>query len=130
MLIGIENVCKSCQLEEVRCDALCGVILSIDRGEFVALVGQSGGGKSTLMNTLGFLDRPTSGSYHLAGEDIVAMNRDQRERIGNQQTGVVVQHFNLLVCNPALEKVELSLRVRPRNEWSNGDRVYGFHFAR
>ena len=111
-LIEIEDVCKSYQLEEVRVDALRGVSLTIDRGEFVALVGASGSGKSTLMNTLGCLDRPTSGSYRLAGEDIVTMNRDQRARIRNEQIGFVFQSFNLLNRTSALENVELPLMYR------------------
>ncbi len=111
-LIEIEDVCKSYQLEEVRVDALRGVSLTIDRGEFVALVGASGSGKSTLMNTLGCLDRPTTGSYRLAGEDIVTMNRDQRARIRNEQIGFVFQSFNLLNRTSALENVELPLLYR------------------
>ncbi len=111
-LIEVQDVCKSYQLEEVRVDALCGVTLSIDRGEFVALVGQSGSGKSTLMNTLGCLDRPTTGSYRLAGEEIVAMDRDQRARIRNEQIGFVFQNFNLLHRTSAVENVELPLLYR------------------
>ena len=111
-LIEIEDVCKSYQLEEVRVDALRGVTLTIARGEFVALVGASGSGKSTLMNTLGCLDRPTTGSYRLAGEDIATMNRDQRARIRNEQIGFVFQSFNLLNRTSALENVELPLLYR------------------
>ncbi len=111
-LIELVDVRKSYQLEEVRVDALCGVTLTIDRGEFVALVGASGSGKSTLMNTLGCLDRPTSGTYHLAGRDIVKMNRDQRARIRNEQIGFVFQSFNLLNRTSALENVELPLLYR------------------
>ncbi|MEC7409043.1 MAG: ATP-binding cassette domain-containing protein, partial [Planctomycetota bacterium] len=86
-LISIQNITKSYQLEEIRVEALRGVDLEISSGEFVALVGASGSGKSTLMNTLGCLDRPTSGSYRLAGSEIVTMNRDQRAQIRNQQIG-------------------------------------------
>ncbi len=111
-LIELVDVWKSYQLEEVRVDALRGVTLSIDQGEFVALVGASGSGKSTLMNTLGCLDRPTSGTYHLAGQDIVKMNRDQRARIRNEQIGFVFQSFNLLNRTSALENVELPLLYR------------------
>jgi putative ABC transport system ATP-binding protein len=108
-LIEISDVVKSYQLEEVRVDALRGVTLDIERGEFVALVGASGSGKSTLMNTLGCLDRPTSGSYRLDNRDIVTMNRDQRARIRNEQIGFVFQSFNLLNRTSALENVELPL---------------------
>lgn len=111
-LIELVDVCKWYQLEEVRVDALCGVSLTIRRGEFVALVGASGSGKSTLMNTLGCLDRPTSGTYHLAGRDIVKMNRDQRAQIRNEQIGFVFQNFNLLNRTTALENVELPLMYR------------------
>ncbi len=111
-LIEVEDVCKSYQLEEIRVDALRGVTLTIDQGEFVALVGQSGSGKSTLMNTLGCLDRPTSGSYRLAGEEIVDMNRDQRARIRNERIGFVFQSFNLLNRTSAVENVELPLMYR------------------
>ncbi len=111
-LIEVKDVCKSYQLEEVRVDALRGVTLTIDQGEFVALVGQSGSGKSTLMNTLGCLDRPTSGSYRLAGEEIVVMNRDQRARIRNEKIGFVFQSFNLLNRTSAIENVELPLLYR------------------
>lgn len=108
-LIEIEDVCKSYQLEEVRVDALRGITLDIERGEFVALVGASGSGKSTLMNTLGCLDRPSSGNYRLDNRDIVSMNRDQRARIRNEQIGFVFQSFNLLNRTSALENVELPL---------------------
>jgi len=108
-LISIRGVTKSYQLEEIQVDALRGVDLEIHSGEFVALVGASGSGKSTLMNTLGCLDRPTSGSYRLAGHEIVTMNRDQRAQIRNQQIGFVFQNFNLLNRTSALENVELPL---------------------
>jgi putative ABC transport system ATP-binding protein len=111
-LIEVTDVWKSYQLEEVRIDALRGVTFSIDQGEFVALVGQSGSGKSTLMNTLGCLDRPTSGSFRLAGEQIGEMNRDERAKIRNQQIGFVFQNFNLLNRTSAVENVELPLRYR------------------
>jgi ABC-type lipoprotein export system ATPase subunit len=111
-LIEVEDIWKSYQLDEVRVDALRGVSLTIERGEFVALVGASGSGKSTLMNTLGCLDRPTSGTYRLAGQDIVKMNRDQRARIRNEQIGFVFQSFNLLNRTSALENVELPLLYR------------------
>jgi ABC-type lipoprotein export system ATPase subunit len=94
---------------EVKVDALKAATLAIDAGEYVALVGPSGSGKSTLMNTVGCLDRPTRGSYRLAGEEVSSMSRDERARIRNQQIGFVFQNFNLLARTSALENVELPL---------------------
>ena len=82
--------------------------LDIEQGEYVALIGPSGSGKSTLMNTLGCLDRPTSGSYLLDGQEIAQMSRDERARIRNQQIGFVFQSFNLLNRTSALENVEVA----------------------
>ena len=90
-------------------EALKNVSLAIEQGEYVALVGASGSGKSTLMNLLGCLDSPTSGSYHLAGEEVSTMTRDARARIRNQRIGFVFQNFNLLARTSALENVELPL---------------------
>ena len=84
-LIEIRDVCKIYNLGEVKVDALKNAQLTIEQGEHVALIGPSGSGKSTLMNTLGCLDRPTSGSYKLAGEEIATMSNDGRARIRNQR---------------------------------------------
>ena len=108
-LIQLRDVTKVYDLGEVRVHALRPTSLTIEQSEFVALVGPSGSGKSTLMNTLGCLDRPTSGSYLLAGEEIVDMSRDERARIRNRQIGFVFQNFNLLNRTSALENVELPL---------------------
>ena len=108
-LIELSDVCKVYDLGEVKVEALKGTSLTIDRGEYVALVGPSGSGKSTLMNIIGCLDRPTSGSYLLAGEDVGKMSRDQRAHIRNQRIGFVFQNFNLLARTSALENVELPL---------------------
>jgi len=108
-LIQIRDVSKIYQLDEVEVRALDGIDLMMNRGEFSALIGPSGSGKSTLMNTLGCLDRPTSGSYLLDGAEVVNMTRDERARIRNKQIGFVFQNFNLLARTSALENVELPM---------------------
>jgi ABC-type lipoprotein export system ATPase subunit len=108
-LIELRGVAKVYSLGEVEVEALKNVSLNIDEGEFVALVGPSGSGKSTLMNTLGCLDRPTRGSYLLAGEEVATMSRDERARIRNRRLGFVFQNFNLLPRTTAMENVELPL---------------------
>lgn len=108
-LIELRDVWKIYDLGEVKVEALRGASLTIEQGEYVALMGPSGSGKSTLMNTLGCLDRPTKGSYLLAGEEVSEMSRDQRARIRNQRLGFVFQNFNLLARTSALENVELPL---------------------
>lgn len=108
-LIELRNISKIYDLGEVKVSALVDATLTIDKGECVALVGPSGSGKSTLMNTLGCLDRPTTGSYLLAGEEIATMESNQRARIRNQHIGFVFQNFNLLARTSALENVELPL---------------------
>jgi ABC-type lipoprotein export system ATPase subunit len=112
-LIELRNVRKVYDLGEVRVEALKDATLSIEQGEYVALIGPSGSGKSTLMNTLGCLDRPTSGSYLLAGAEIATMSGDERARIRNERIGFVFQSFNLLARTSALENVELPLMYAP-----------------
>jgi ABC-type lipoprotein export system ATPase subunit len=108
-LIEISEVGKVYRLGEVDVVALRKASLAIEQGEYVALIGPSGSGKSTLMNTLGCLDRPSYGSYRLAGEEVTSMTRDERARIRNQRIGFVFQNFNLLPRTTALENVELPL---------------------
>jgi ABC-type lipoprotein export system ATPase subunit len=112
-LIELKDIRKVYDLGEIQVEALKGATLSIERGEYVALIGPSGSGKSTLMNTLGCLDRPTSGSYLLDGEEVVAMNADQRARVRNRKIGFVFQNFNLLTRTSAIENVELPLTYSP-----------------
>ena len=108
-LIEVRDVRKIYQLGEVQVEALRGVSIDIEQGDYISLVGPSGSGKSTLMNTLGCLDRPTIGSYKLAGEEIATMSRDDRARIRNRRIGFVFQNFNLLARTSAIENVELPL---------------------
>lgn len=108
-LIEIRDCSKVYDLGEVKVEALKHANLTIEAGEFIALIGPSGSGKSTLMNTLGCLDRPSSGSYLLAGEEVAHMAAAQRARIRNQRIGFVFQNFNLLARTSALENVELPL---------------------
>jgi len=89
--------------------ALRGINLTIERGEFVAVMGSSGSGKSTFMNILGCLDRPTSGNYWLEGEEVASLSADDWARIRNKRIGFVFQGFNLLSRTTALENVELPM---------------------
>lgn len=112
-LIELRNISKTYDLGEVRVHALRSTTLSIERGEYVALLGPSGSGKSTLMNTLGCLDRPTTGSYLLNGTEIASMSRNSRAAIRNQHIGFVFQNFNLLARTSAIDNVELPLLYGP-----------------
>jgi putative ABC transport system ATP-binding protein len=108
-LIQIEHLTKVYQLGEVEVHALRGVSLQIARGEFVAIMGASGSGKSTFMNILGCLDKPSKGSYILEGIDVAKLNRDELAAIRNKKIGFVFQGFNLLSRTSAIENVELPM---------------------
>ncbi len=108
-LIEIKNVSKSYPLDGFELKILKKITLTIDNGEFVAIMGPSGSGKSTLMNILGCLDKPTSGQYLLDGHNVEKMNSDELAEIRNQKIGFVFQGFNLLSRTSALENVELPM---------------------
>src|SRR5690606_5357551 len=106
-LITLDRVEKTYRTGKVDVRAVRGVSLEIHRGEFVAFMGASGSGKSSLMNLLGCLDRPTGGRYLLDGVDISALDRNALATLRNRKLGFVFQSFNLLSRTSALENVEL-----------------------
>jgi len=108
-LIDIREITKVYQLGDVSVKALCSISLSIENGEFIAIMGPSGSGKSTFMNILGCLDKPTSGRYILEGTEIGTLGRDELAAIRNKKLGFVFQGFNLLPRTSALENVELPM---------------------
>ncbi|MGZ3421026.1 MAG: ABC transporter ATP-binding protein [Polyangiales bacterium] len=108
-VIQAEELCKLYQLGEESLYALDHVSLTVERGEFVAIMGASGSGKSTLMNILGCLDRPTSGRYLLAGREVSAFGRTELAHVRNRMLGFVFQSYNLLSRTTAMENVELPL---------------------
>ena len=108
-VIALRDITKVYMTGEVEVRAVAGVSLDIDRGEFVAIMGASGSGKSTMMNILGCLDRPTAGQYLLDDVDVAGLNRKQLAQLRNRKIGFVFQSFNLLARTTAMENVELPL---------------------
>ncbi len=117
-LVEVKDICKVYNPGENEVRALDHVSLSIEKGEFVAIIGQSGSGKSTLMNMLGCLDVPTSGKYYLNGRDVSTLTDDEQSDIRNREIGFIFQGFNLISNLTAQENVELPLIYRgvPRKE--------------
>ena len=109
-VIEARDLTKTYKMGEIEVHALNGVSFTIERGEIVSIMGPSGSGKSTMMNTLGCLDRPTSGEYMLDGEAVASMTDDQLASVRNRKVGFVFQSFNLLSRLTALGNVELPLR--------------------
>jgi putative ABC transport system ATP-binding protein len=108
-VIKLENIKRFFKIGDVEVQALRGVNLTINKGEYVALMGPSGSGKSTLMNLLGCLDTPSAGKYWLSGQDVSQMDDDELAEIRNKEIGFVFQTFNLLPRSTALDNVALPL---------------------
>jgi putative ABC transport system ATP-binding protein len=108
-VIQLEQIHKTYTMGDVEVHALRGISLNINEGEFVAIMGTSGSGKSTTMNLIGCLDSPTRGTYLLDGQDVSGMSKDERADIRNRKLGFVFQGFNLLSRTSALENVELPM---------------------
>jgi len=108
-VIQLDHIHKTYTMGDVEVHALRGISLAINEGEFVAIMGTSGSGKSTMMNIIGCLDRPTKGRYILDGQDVSELSKDERADIRNCKLGFVFQGFNLLSRTSALENVELPM---------------------
>jgi putative ABC transport system ATP-binding protein len=119
LIIKLDHIHKVYHTGEVDVHAVKDVSLQIGKGEFVAIMGASGSGKSTMMNVLGCLDRPTEGTYLLDGVDVSALDRDELATIRNEKIGFVFQGFNLLSRTSALENVELPMLYTQKHAKTN-----------
>ncbi|MDO9230880.1 MAG: ABC transporter ATP-binding protein [bacterium] len=122
-LIQIQNLCKTYENEGVKTPALCRANFSVEKGEFLSIMGPSGSGKSTLMQVVGLLDRPTEGKYFLEGQDTADFNDDTLANIRNKKIGFVFQSFNLLPRTSVFENVELPLLYDSKPDGKNRDKV-------
>jgi putative ABC transport system ATP-binding protein len=114
-VVEVKDLVKTYQMGDIQVNALRGLSMSVKEGEVIAIMGPSGSGKSTLMNTLGCLDRPTSGTYVLNSEDVMSMGDDQLADVRNRQVGFIFQSYNLLSRSTAIANVMLPMRYRRNN---------------
>jgi putative ABC transport system ATP-binding protein len=126
-IIEIDQITKIYKMGDVQVTALEGVSLTVQQGEFLAIMGPSGSGKSTLMNILGCLDRPSSGTYLLAGEDVSRMSREQLAHVRNQKIGFIFQSYNLLTQASAIQNVLMPIVYRRNGHISNKERLVMAH---
>ena len=116
MIINVKNIKKAYTVGTQEVHALRGIDLSVEKGEFMAIMGPSGSGKTTLMNIIGCLDTPSSGSYELNGTSVSSLEDDELANIRNKEIGFVFQSFNLLAKNSTLDNVMLPLKYAGFNK--------------
>ena len=124
-MIDIRDIKKVYQTGTISFEALKGVFLKVEKGEFISIMGPSGSGKSTLMNIIGCLDTPTGGSYYLEGRDVSGLTFDQLSEVRNQKVGFVFQSFNLLPYATTYENVELPMLYNGKKASDRKERVKG-----
>jgi len=122
-IVAFENLCKSYKLGSFELFVLRDVDLSIEQGEYVAIMGPSGSGKSTLLNVLGCLDRPTHGTYRLAGQDVSKLNDDELSMIRGSRIGFIFQSYNLIAQLNVVENIEVPMYYRGFSEHDSAERA-------